>query len=70
MVYTLRFSPTTSHLASCNLDGRIRFWDMERKRCCQLLRPPGPYAGMQITGVTGISLAQKAALLALGAVET
>jgi len=69
-VYALRFSPATSHLASCSLDGRIRLWDIERKRCCQLLRPPGPYAGMQITGVTGISLAQKAALLALGAVET
>jgi hypothetical protein len=31
--------------------------------------PPGPYAGMKITGVTGISEAQKAALRALGAVE-
>ena len=31
--------------------------------------PAGPYAGMNITGVTGISAAQKAALRALGAVE-
>ena len=29
----------------------------------------GPYAGMNISGVTGISPAQKAALKALGAVE-
>jgi hypothetical protein len=30
---------------------------------------PGPYEGMNITGVTGISEAQKAALKVLGAVE-
>ena len=70
MVYTLRFSPTTFHLASCSLDGRIRFWDIAHKRCCQLPRPPDPYAGMPNSGITGISAAQKAALLALGAVET
>jgi len=68
-VYALRFSPTTNHLASCSTDGRIRLWDIARQTCSTVLRPPGPYAGMRIAGVTGISAAQKAALLSLGAVE-
>jgi WD40 repeat protein/thymidylate kinase len=68
-VYDLSFSPTTGHLASCSIDGRLRLWDVASRRCTQVLRPPGPYAGMKITGVTGISEAQKAALRALGAVE-
>ncbi|MCE7985139.1 MAG: hypothetical protein DYG89_28535 [Caldilinea sp. CFX5] len=37
--------------------------------CLATLRAPGPYADMNITGVTGISEAQKAALRALGAIE-
>jgi WD40 repeat protein len=36
--------------------------------CVAILRAQGPYAGMNITGVTGISEAQKATLKALGAV--
>ena len=68
-VEALVFSPTTGHLASCSAAGTIRLWDLASKRCYQILRAPGPYAGMKITGVTGISDAQKAALRALGAVE-
>ncbi len=68
-VYALSFSPTAAVLASCSTDGTIRLWDVANERCSQLLRPPGPYAGMKISGVTGISEAQKAALVALGAVE-
>jgi len=67
--YALCFRPTTAHLASCSIDGGLRMWDVVNRRCTQILRPPGPYAGMKITGVTGISAAQKAALRALGAVE-
>lgn len=37
--------------------------------CIAILRAQGPYAGMNITGVTGISEAQKATLRALGAVD-
>ncbi|MEZ4862433.1 MAG: BTAD domain-containing putative transcriptional regulator [Caldilineaceae bacterium] len=66
--YALCFRPTAAHLASCSIDGGLRLWDVVNRRCTQVLRPPGPYAGMNITGVTGISEAQKAALRALGAV--
>jgi WD40 repeat protein len=68
-IYALRFSPTAPQLASCSTAGTIRLWDPVGKRCTQTLRAPGPYAGMNIIGVTGISEAQKVALLALGAVE-
>ena len=47
----------------------VKFWDVASGVCLQILRAPGPYAGMNITGVTGISEAQKVALRALGAVE-
>jgi hypothetical protein len=33
------------------------------------LRAEGPYAGMNIAGATGISAAQRAALIALGPVQ-
>jgi WD40 repeat protein/DNA-binding SARP family transcriptional activator len=67
-VECVRFSPNEL-LASCSADETIRLWDVASGRCEQVLRAPGPYAGMNITGVTGISLAQKAVLKALGAVE-
>jgi hypothetical protein len=37
--------------------------------CLATLHAPGPYVGMNITGVIGITDSQKGTLLALGAVE-
>ena len=63
-------------LASASQDETIKLWDiaptgvqLDADACLATLHAPGPYAGMNITGVTGISEAQKAALVALGAVE-
>ena len=67
-VETLIFSADGQLLASASQDETIRLWEVSSGACLQILRTPGPYAGMNITGVTGISDAQKAALLALGAV--
>jgi len=63
------FHPTTPLLISCSHDNSVRLWDLTTFQCRQVLQPLGPYAGMQIGGVRGISDAQKAALVALGAVE-
>ncbi|MDQ3248383.1 MAG: hypothetical protein M3Q45_04160 [Chloroflexota bacterium] len=43
--------------------------DSQTGECINTLLVEGPYAGMNITGVTGITRAQKVALKTLGAVE-
>jgi WD40 repeat protein len=50
-------------------DETIKLWHVDSGECLKTLRPDRPYEGMNITGVTGISEAQKSALKALGAVE-
>jgi hypothetical protein len=51
------------------LENHGLLWDVASGRCWKILRLPGPYAGMNIPWVTGISEAGKAALKSLGAVE-
>jgi len=84
LVQEVYFSPTEvgglQLLASASHDETVKLWRLEvvedgtglavrEITCLSTLRTPGPYAGMKIGGVTGISEAQKAALIALGAVE-
>lgn len=56
-------------LASGSADETIKLWDTETGRCLKTLRGIRPYESMNITGVLGITEAQKVALKALGAVE-
>ncbi|PSB22637.1 hypothetical protein C7B76_03065 [filamentous cyanobacterium CCP2] len=64
-------SPQTQHdtLATGSHNGMIQLWDVETGGCLKTLLPDRPYTGTNITGVTGITPAQKAALKALGAIE-
>jgi WD40 repeat protein len=64
------FSPDGSRVASIGKEGFLLIWNSHTGKQEHVLRAPVPYAGMNITGVTGISEAQRAALKALGAVET
>lgn len=63
------FSPDGSTVFSCGYDGTIKAWDVQTSACVATLQLEGPYAGMNISGVSGITEAQRAALKALGAVE-
>jgi WD40 repeat protein len=64
------FSPDLGQvLVSSSDDQTIRFWDIETGECLKILKNESPYEGMNITGVIGITEAQKIALKALGAIE-
>jgi WD40 repeat protein len=68
-VSCIAFSAGGRILASGSADETIRLWDAHTGECLQTLSADGPYAGMNIAGVTGITEAQRAALKALGAIE-
>lgn len=67
-VQRLRRSPDGAMLASCGDDGAILLWDLYSGQQVQTLRQERPYERMDITDVTGLTAAQRASLLALGAI--
>ncbi|MEH1826929.1 MAG: NB-ARC domain-containing protein [Nostoc sp.] len=56
-------------VASCSEDETIKLWDIKTAKCLQTLKSESPYEGMNITGVFGLTEAQKSTLKILGAVE-
>jgi WD40 repeat protein len=68
-VRALAFSPDGATLASSSDDETVKLWDVESGVCLGTFQAEGPYAGLNITGATGISEAQRAALKVLGAIE-
>ena len=68
-VQALKVSPNGRRLASCGDDGAIRLWDLESGEHLQTLRRDRPYERLTITGIRGLTDAQKASLRALGAFE-
>jgi WD40 repeat protein len=63
------FSPDGAYLLSAGADGAVKVWDIQTGECVNTLVVQGPYAGMNITKITGVTASQRAALKALGAVE-
>jgi len=68
-VQSLRTSPDGLSLASCGDDGAITLWNLESGEHLRTLRRDRPYERMDITGLRGITPAQRASLIALGAFE-
>ena len=66
-VYSVAFSPDGQTLISSSTDETVRLWDVSTGKCLKTLKPAKLYEGMNITGVTGLTQAQKATLIALGA---
>ena len=69
VVQSVIFHPNGQWLISCSSDETIKIWALETGDCIRTLRPTNLYTGMNITGVTGLTVAQRITLKALGAVE-
>ncbi len=68
-VWSVVFSSDGQRLVSGSYDQALRVWNLATENCIQVLWTDKPYQGMNITGVTGITAAQKATLKALGAID-
>lgn len=67
-IWDLAWSADGVTLASSSLDATIRLRNWQQGECVKVLRRDRPYEGINITGVTGITKAQKLTLQALGAI--
>jgi WD40 repeat protein len=68
LVHSVAFSPDGQTLVSGGDNGTLQLWDLETQACIKVLKLPDLYAGMNIRGVKGLTEAQQAMLISLGAV--
>lgn len=68
-VRSVTFNASGTLLASGSHDGTVKVWDSQTGQCTETLRNDKPYEHMNITGMRGVTLAQKAMLKTLGAIE-
>jgi WD40 repeat protein len=68
-VQSLKVSSDGHRLASCGDDGAIMLWNLFSSEHLQTLRRNRPYERLNITGIRGVTEAQKTSLRTLGAFE-
>jgi WD40 repeat protein/transcriptional regulator with XRE-family HTH domain len=68
-VRSLIFSSDGQMLFSGSDDRTIKLWDVQTGRCIDTLMVNRLYEGMNIQGATGLTVAQRATLKALGAID-
>jgi hypothetical protein len=68
-IQSLKRSPDGCWLASCGDDGAIMLWNVYHGEHVQTMRRDRPYERLNITGIRGLSKAQKETLHVLGAWE-
>ena len=68
-IRSIAFSPDGNEIASGSDDGTIKFWHSTTGICRDTIRSDRPYERMNILGATGLTEAQRASLLELGAIE-
>jgi WD40 repeat protein len=66
-VWSVTMSPNGATIASGSQDETIKLWDGKTGECFNTLRAQRPYEGMNISGIMGLTEAEKATLKALGA---
>ena len=55
--------------ASGSFDGTVKLWDVKSRACLRTLSAERWYEQLDITGLTGVTSAERASLMALGAVN-
>jgi len=68
-LYCVALSADGLQLASGGLDRTVQLWGPSSGAFPRILRSDRRYERVDITGVTGVTAAQRAALLTLGAVD-
>ncbi|MFG6093899.1 NB-ARC domain-containing protein [Leptothoe sp. ISB3NOV94-8A] len=66
---SVSFSPDSMTLSGSTNDGQIILWNTQTGRCYPALQLPRPYDGTNITGVKGLTEAQRISMITLGAVD-
>jgi WD40 repeat protein len=69
-VNSVAFSPDGQWLATGSHNATIQMWEVSTGECVAVWQVPRPYEGTNITGARGLTEAQRASLLALGAFDS